>query len=112
MSQLKLTKADIKALRRIADRLPPCFVDVEVHRAVPGETLIRIDIKEVHGKPVRPDKTYTAKVSDRQFVDHLRRMKRIYESGKGMDGVQAYVDGVLDVNRKKDVTVGGIKLVS
>lgn len=112
MSQLKLTKADIKALKRIADRLPPCFVDVEVHRAVPGETLIRMDIKEVQGKPVKPDKTYMAKVSDRKFVDHLRRMKRIFESGKGMDGIKAYQDGVLEVNRKKDVTVGGIKLES
>jgi cell division protein FtsI/penicillin-binding protein 2 len=112
MPKLKLTKADIKNLKHIADRLPPSFIEMDVMRAVPGETLLRHGVDQVKEKPVQKDKTYLAKVSDKMWVDHLRRMKRIYESGKGMDGVKAYVDGVLEVNRKKDITVGGIKLVS
>jgi hypothetical protein len=65
-----------------------------------------------HGKPVNPDAMYMAPVTDKKFVDHYRRMRRIYESGKGMEGVEAYVRGVLEVNSRKDVSVGGIQLVS
>lgn len=107
----KISKKIEKELRLLAIQLPITYREQTVLRVRYGQALLNEGIKEVGGKPVDPDAKYSVKVADKVPISNRKRLFKIYERD-GMEGVRAYVDGVLEVNRPQNVgtQMGGLVL--
>lgn len=57
---------------------------------ITGEDLLLTDTKEVDGKPIEPDKTYSFKSPVIHEKNHYRRLKRAYIK-RGKEGIKAYL---------------------
>lgn len=94
---MKNHKKDMQDLRQLAASLPRTYQDGEVMATITGAALIAKGINEVDGKPVLPEKSYLRKISDRQPVNHFRRMKKLYTNG-GAEEVAKYCFGVKELH--------------
>lgn len=94
-----MTKKDIKQLKELAVMLPKTMQDANVHKHVLGAELIEKGIKETKtGESVLPNKRYSVKIADKMPVNHLRRIKSLYQN-HGIVAVEKYCRDVFELNK-------------
>jgi len=79
-----------KKIRAIAKMLPTTSYATSEYQEISGEDLLLSGNKEVGGKPVESEKTYSMRVPVLNEENHYRRMKRAFRAS-GSEGIKRYL---------------------
>lgn len=107
---LKLTKAERKKFKELAQALPQTFYKAYVGTKVTGEEILKT--KKTYGESkVVSGKSYVLSKEASFPVNHENRLIKAYESG-GMQAVETYCREVQNLVINAHTEVNGIRLVS
>jgi hypothetical protein len=105
-----MNKATLRDIRRLANKLPATYTEVDVYRRVIGEALLNGGVSVTkYDVPIEGKKEYEFKTKIKQPVNNYRRLKKIYERD-GIEKVREYVKEVIDLHLRSTKSLNGIKL--
>jgi hypothetical protein len=93
-------KSKLKAIRKIAQKLPSIPIKKIEGSIVKGAELLDRGVKEVENKPVYLDGDYKQKKIVTVPLNHNRKMKQFYNR-YGVNGVNFYIKTVIDHAKSK-----------
>jgi hypothetical protein len=95
-----LTKRLKNEIKEIAEKLPVSYYEANAGIATTGKDLLKEGVKAFLGKPIEPDKVYTATEGWMFPVNHRRQLERAYTL-MGKDGIVEYLKGQNELHHPK-----------
>lgn len=94
---MKIPKADLKVLKRIASMMPKTKQDYMVTHVFTGKEII--DGKIPTQLQVDPKKIYYKRKPHYREVNHLTKLKKLYIR-EGLEGVNRYVNEMIELKKE------------